>query len=138
MDAELKAYLDGMVETITSRIDARFTRVEERLDGVEERLDGLEGEVRGLRAEFTAMRTEFGERFIGIDERFGSMELRVEQFEVRVTGRLDSLDEQAKQLVVRTGAVEQHMLNLNTRVDVLADDMRQRFRVLNDRLAGAA
>jgi hypothetical protein len=29
-------------------------------------------------------------------------------------------------------------LNLNTRMDVLSDDMRQRFRVLNDRLAGAA
>jgi hypothetical protein len=56
----------------------------------------------------------------------------------RVTGRLDSLDARTKQLEVRTGSIEHNLLNLNTRMDVLSDDMRQRFRVLNDRLAGAA
>jgi hypothetical protein len=38
----------------------------------------------------------------------------------------------------RVGAIENHLVGVNTRIDALADEMLQRFRVVNGRLAGAA
>lgn len=34
MDAELKAYLDGMVETIVDRLGTRLTALEHRMEAV--------------------------------------------------------------------------------------------------------
>ena len=131
MDAETKDYLDGILGEILTAMNAGFSRLERRQEALEQRIEALEQRM-------DAMELRFDERFQSLGERFATMELRIEQFEVRVTGRLDSLDARTKQLEVRTGSIEQNLLNLNTRMDVLSDDMRQRFRVLNDRLAGAA
>jgi hypothetical protein len=48
MDAELKAYLDGMVETITSHFDVRMDRLEQRMDRLEQR-QGQAASIRWMR-----------------------------------------------------------------------------------------
>lgn len=50
---------------------------------------------------------------------------------VALTHRVDELGD-------RVGRLEAGFLQLNVRVDGLADDMRQRFRVVNERLAELA
>jgi septal ring factor EnvC (AmiA/AmiB activator) len=91
------------------------------------------------------MHLEFSERFIAMDERFRSMELRIEQFEGRVMDRLDRVETEVQAVRAalgrtdqRVAALEKQVLGLNTRLDTMADDMRQRFRVLNERVSELA
>jgi hypothetical protein len=46
--------------------------------------------------------------------------------------------ERLDRVQTRLGKVEDGLLNVNLRVDGVADDMRQRFRVLNERIGSIA
>lgn len=127
MDAELKAYLDGMVETITMRIAEQGIRLDQRMDGFEHRLDALTVEMR--------------EGFIAVNERFRTMEQRIDQFEARVTDQLATLNSELADVKRGLARIERRVTNLenqsvatNARLDGLHLDMRQRFRVLTDRV----
>lgn len=81
------------------------------------------------------------DRLTSIEERLTTLTLRVEQLEQRVdvlAKGLDVLEDRVDALTVRVGGVEAGLLTLSGRVDDLADDMRQRFRVVNDRLTQLA
>jgi uncharacterized coiled-coil protein SlyX len=116
VDAELKAYLDGMVETITMRIAEQGSR-----------LDALGAEMR--------------EGFIAVNERFRTLEQRIDQFEARVNGQLGALNAELAGVKRGVAQIERRVTNLedqsvatNARLDGLHLDMRQRFRVLTDRV----
>jgi SMC interacting uncharacterized protein involved in chromosome segregation len=141
MDPELRAYLDQFAASIAGefeRINKRFDTLEARMDRLEERVDQLEKLVGGMHLEFT-------DKFRSLEERFDTLTLRVDQFEDRITAsvtgvrhdvtllslRVDGVHQQVTLLVDRTGKVETGLVNLNGRVDSLADATRQRFRSLN-------
>jgi hypothetical protein len=74
-------------------------------------------------------------RFISADEQSRTLTLRIQHFEVRVEDALGvvardvtSLKEQTAQLTNRMKNVEVGIGDLNSRVDTLADEIRQRFR----------
>jgi chromosome segregation ATPase len=229
MDAELKAYLDGMVETIVDRLGTRIDvlerrigaleervgALEERVGALEERVGALEGRVGALEVRFGALEVRFGgleervgsverqletlrqevrDGFIAVDERFRTAEQGVAQFEARVEARLNQTDAQLqtvqvaltglagttqagltgladsmhaeltglagttqaglagladtvqveltgvkeamRQVVQRVDRLEQHAVATNARIDDLHADMRQRFRLLNERVGG--
>lgn len=87
-----------------------------------------------------------------MDERFDSLHLRIEQFETRTTATLDEfredlgivssrfelLERRMAAQDTRTGRLEDGLFGVSVRLDGLADEMRQRFRQVNERLAGAA
>jgi hypothetical protein len=112
----------------------------------------LERRMAALEARLDAMDARFSERFIGIDERFATMRLSMEQFQARMQdvadtmareiGRLDprlaALEDGLVRVSHRLAAAGDHMVGLNERVDGLSDDMRLRFRQVNDRLSGLA
>lgn len=66
-------------------------------------------------AEVKARFDEVGERFDAVDQRFG----RLDQVDKRFDG-------------------EDELATVHERIDGLGDDMRQRFRAVNDRLGGFA
>lgn len=142
--------------TLRNRLD----RLEARVGTIEvtfaERFDALHAE---FAEKLASMELAFTERFISVDERFSTLHLRIEQFEGRVTGalegmrndiallstrvsgldeRVDGLATQLSGLTARAGRFEDGLLAVSVRLDTLADDMRQRFRQVNERLAGAA
>jgi hypothetical protein len=99
---------------------------------------------------------ELGERFIAVDEKFRSLALPFEQFgtrmtdafhafvievrtELRIVGpRLDQNTERLDRVIVRMDKLEEGLANVNVRVDGFSEDMRQRFRVLNERIGELA
>ena len=149
MDAELKAYLDDFKAKMAQHFEVLEVRLEERLGA---RIDAVRIELRN----------EMRDGFISVDERFRSMEARLDRLEVRIAQletrmgsletrmsqmdtRMSQLDTRMNQLEARHGdiearlsAIERELTHINTRLDTLSDDMRQRFRVLTDRVAALA
>ena len=72
---------------------------------------------------------------LSMDERLRTLELRIEHFENRVNERLVNIETHLGSLSSRTAAVEDRLVELNTRVDTFSDDNRQRFRVLTERVS---
>ncbi|MEJ2678027.1 MAG: hypothetical protein P8174_03005, partial [Gemmatimonadota bacterium] len=102
---------------------------------------------------------KFEDRFLGVHERLDSERAAREQFERRVTDRLDAmardmadlrqsvarldaridgLHEDFTRLNARVTELEKGVTGVNARLDGLSDDMRQRFRVVNERLSSLA
>ena len=147
--AEIKAYIDSAVEGFTVTIgsligtlDERMARLEQRMDRLEQRLNRLEQGLSAVEQNLTSLRVEMNDRFLAVDERFISiderlrtMELRIDHFETRVMDRLASIETVVSQIATRTTNLENQLVDLNVRVDGLADDNRQRFRVLTERVA---
>jgi DNA repair exonuclease SbcCD ATPase subunit len=120
---------------------------------------GLEDRLERIEREQTSLRLRFEDMQIAVDQRLSSFELRMSTFETRILaivtetqselrqvgGRVDLLGEQVEGLSRRVdglsnraGNVEGNLVILTVRLDGLGDDMRQRFRVVNDRLAELA
>jgi chaperonin cofactor prefoldin len=88
------------------------------------------------------MRVVVTDGFISLDGRLRTLERRVEMFETRVTGQVAALSAQStalksglERLDRRLTRLERQGLETRTRLDGLHADMRQRFRLLNDRVA---
>jgi peptidoglycan hydrolase CwlO-like protein len=71
--------------------------------------------------------------------------LRLERFEKKTSADLSEIRQQLAHLslrldnlTARMGALEEAMLRLKGRIDALSEDMRQRFRVVHDRLSALA
>ncbi|MGH7470265.1 MAG: hypothetical protein ACRENP_20170, partial [Longimicrobiales bacterium] len=78
-----------------------------------------------------------------------TMQLSIDQFMARVVSeitdlrneiarlsiRIDHLTEKVDRIAGRLDRVEAGLLHFNERFDGLSDDLRQRFRLVNDRLA---
>jgi chromosome segregation ATPase len=138
MDPELRAYLDRKSDAVGEHSELIEARLGARNDQVERRLDGLEAEVERMGA-------ENADRFHTIEERLASLELRLGTFEGRVAAEFLEVRQQLAQLTLRmdnltarVDRLEDNLLQLNGRVDALAEERRQRFRVVNDRLGGLA
>jgi len=140
-----------------ARMDAGFARMERFFELSQAQFGELGGQIAGIaecldrvetRKRFQAIDRRLHsieERFIGVDDQFHTLTIRLERFEQRVDDRLDGvcrevglLREHTQQIDARTRGIEIGMDALNARVDTLAEDMRQRFRVVNDRLAAVA
>lgn len=81
MDAELKAYLDRMVEMITGII-------REQGDRLAREIDGLRRELEVLRRDLEALRVEVRDGFIAVGERFRTLEQRITKRVVSIESRL--------------------------------------------------
>lgn len=135
MDAETRQQFDrliGHLEGMSSASRSRFDRLEARM-AIEQRMDVLETRVEGIERSVDRLATGVSEGRIGMDERFASLTLRIELFEQRTSEALTALTQRVDRLAARVGALENGLFALNGRVDALANDMRQRFRVVNDR-----
>ncbi|MEX0892315.1 MAG: hypothetical protein WEB88_09100, partial [Gemmatimonadota bacterium] len=122
-------------------IDARFQAVDERFDAIDARFQAVDERFDAIDTRLLSIE----ERFIGVDDQFRTLTIRMEFFEQRVDHRLHRLTnemtllrELTEQIDTRTRGTEIGVGDLNARVDTLAEDMRQRFRVVNDRLAAVA
>jgi hypothetical protein len=106
----MQLYMDQRFESMQSYMVQRFESIDQRFQSIDERFD--------------ALHLEMTERFISVDERFRSVE-----------ERLDLLTDKTAAVERRTGRFEEEMVALNGRFDNLSDDMRQRFRLVNERLS---
>jgi chromosome segregation ATPase len=110
--------------SLTVEMRERFNSVDERFNSVDERFNSVDRSFNSV-----------DERFISADEQSRTLTLRIQHFEVRVEDALGvvardvtSLKEQTAQLTNRMKNVEVGIGDLNSRVDTLADEIRQRFR----------
>jgi chaperonin cofactor prefoldin len=144
--------LDRLAEIITTsfeRVENRLERLEQRMDALEQRMDASEQRVDNLHAEMI-------ERFQAVNDRFATMDLRFDQ----VISRIDHLGVRQEMLerqfepfpdLVReleksmgsafTASLKQlegvqfHLVIVSERLDTISEEMRQRFRTVNERLS---
>jgi methyl-accepting chemotaxis protein len=166
MEYATRADLDRMLEKIVGHIEATGMRTHQQLAVLESRLDrfeaGVEARFDAIEARFDAIEARFEaieDRIATMDERFSTLALRVEHFENRVMAavrdvrdqvailaeRIDVLEArvgavagQVEEMNTRIEALEAGTLALSGRLDGVGEDMRQRFRIVNDRLAQMA
>jgi hypothetical protein len=141
MDAELKQYLEELSRKFDLLVD-HFERMEARHA---ERFDLLEGRQERLERRLGALEVQVREGFIGVQQRFQAMALGMEQFERRVQSSISDMQHditklraQVDSLGERTARLEDAVLQQTERLNGLNEDMRQRFHVVNDRLAELA
>jgi|SRR5687767_4415066 len=97
---------------------------------------GLKEDNLSIRAELQLLRLEMRERFVSVDDQMRTLALRVQQFEAGTQRELAGLKEDVSQLGDRMKNVETGIVGIHSRIDTLGDDMRQRFRSVNERLGG--
>jgi len=90
----------------------------------------MKGDISDLKTEQRALRVEMNERFESVHDQLRTLTLRAQMVE----GRLDDGLFIVKRLDERMAAVEKSVLDLAARVDHVGDDIRQRFRVVTERL----
>ncbi len=164
MEPELRAILehlvakvsviDDLVVTVAAldrRMDllaAHIVTMDGRLDGIDRRLDRLEGRMDRLEVKMDALQTEVREGFLSVADRFTSLGYRIRNLEDRVAlieAAIPVLLDPFKPVVARIEAamqgVREEMIrtrtdlgHVNVRLDGIADDMRQRFRGVSDRM----
>ncbi len=71
-------------------------------------------------------------RFDAVDARFDALAL--DELRARVTGLSERLDHLAGGMLARLAGVEGGLYDLSEKVNALSEDMRQRFRVVGERL----
>jgi hypothetical protein len=91
------------------------------------------------------LEARFDDRLTSIDEKLATMTLRLDQFEARTTADLSEIRQQiayltlrGDNLATRMDRFEAGLVDLGQRMDGLGEDMRQRFRVVNERLSSLA
>jgi len=131
--SSLRGQISAMQEQISS-MDERLGRLEVRMDASDARLGVMAIQIGGVRSDLETLRFEMRERFISADEQMRTLSQRVQVFETRVGDDLDIVVRQLASLQERMKAVEEGNLNFNRRLDTLGDDMRQRFRLVIERL----
>ncbi len=114
MDNETRTVL----EQIINGMDAGFAHVNQRMDAgfahVNQRMD----------AGFDALRVEMRDGFRSVDERLKSLERDV-----------NLLWTESKHHTVAINGLTERVASLEKRVDSMSDDMRQRFRLVIERIA---
>lgn len=107
------------------------TYMDQKIGALDEKIDALRAEfLSEIHGEIGFLRTEMGERFQSVDEQVRTLTLRAQRVETAV----DASRKEVGQLSHNIGRVETALIELNGRIDQLGDDMRQRFRGVNERL----
>jgi chromosome segregation ATPase len=159
LDTETKQYFDrqfaGLAEHLGARIDdlryelsARLDRLEERVGKLEERVGALEERVLRLEQHFDRFELRSEERFESVFDYFRVLDRRLDNIEASLvdvraqmatlTARVDGAERRVALMADRMHAIEKGYESLDARLALFADDVRQRFRVVNDRLAALA
>ena len=84
------------------------------------------------------MDVKYTESFLGVYDRFRSLEARLDHLQGAIADLREQVGHFGARLalaVERLEKVEAAIDQLNVRADGLAEDMRQRFRYVNERLA---
>jgi len=129
--------LRGAVDALGSRMDRLEQRVDalgSRMDRLEQRVDALSGTVDALGGRMDRLELEMRERFISVDDQLRAARAS----DALLLERLAEVRDQSARQGERLDRVETGIADMNMRVDSLADDMRQRFRLVNERLGSAA
>jgi predicted nucleic acid-binding Zn-ribbon protein len=126
-------------------LEARQVALEERQVALEERQVALEARQEQLDGSVAGLRVEMRERFLDMSEQFRTLVQRQDLSEERV---LEELGGVSRQLAAVQDVLAQHgsrlqrlevgVLDVNVRIDDLSSDMRQRFRLVHERLGAAA
>lgn len=103
--------MDARILAHFEQVDARFQQIDERFDQIDARFERLTGRVEA----------------VGL--AIGLLNEKVDGMDRTMSARLSRVDEQISR-------VDTNVIGMKARVDGLSDDMRQRFRVLLDRLTG--
>jgi chromosome segregation ATPase len=124
--AALDRKTDGLQQQLNMQ-QTQLNGLQAQLNGQQAQLNGQKSQLIGLQAQLFEvrddLRTEMRERFESVDEQLRTLTRRVEHTDDNV------LRVQQDLAIVKGGVVELH-----GRVDALGDDMRQRFRGVNERL----
>jgi hypothetical protein len=91
MDAELKAHLDRIVETITGIIGEQVAALRRDGEALRRDVDAMRRDVNAIRRDLDALRVEVRDGFIATDERFRTFEQRMDLFETRVNGHFSAI-----------------------------------------------
>jgi chromosome segregation ATPase len=138
-DARLDS-IDARLDAMQARLDAmeaRLDAMEARFGAMEARLDAMHGEIGTVRSDLGALRAEMTERFISVDEQLRTAAARAQRFETRISAELvvvrndmAATRDHVSGLTDRMKTVEIGVDGLGTRIDMLSDEMRQRFRAM--------
>jgi len=143
----LHADIEAAAQGVERRLREEIRGVRLDLAGVEQRLTRR---LDSVDARLDALRAEMVERFESVDQRFRALELRMTLFENKVTDRLDVITAEMELLKGKVAALDANLARLHTRLDpleaalgswaagiaALGEDVKQRFRVVNERLTG--
>ncbi len=128
--------LEGRVGRLEISVAERFQSVDEQLRALQGRADNLETvlkmELVQVEYRIVEFRAEADERFVRLEK--GMQALALDELRERVSLVVEHLNHLGGGVFGRLDAVEKQLLALTGQVNGLADDMRQRFRVVNDRL----
>ena len=159
LDAEIKQYFDrqfaGVIEHLGGRILAletsmgdQFQQLNARMDRVEQRIDKLEERVGKLEERFDRFELRTDERFESVIDQMRLMNRRLDGIDATLVdvraeiatlnARVDGTERRVALIAERMRLLEKGYESLDGRLVVFADDVRQRFRVVNDRLAALA
>ena len=153
MEAITKADLLGLRDSLIEIVTAGENRLREQIVEHLESMGTQQSErFRAIDARFDAIErrlSSIDEQFLSVNERFATMQLSIDQLTARVVSevtdlrneiarlsiRVDHLTEKVDRISGRLDRVDSGLLHFNERFDGLSSDMRQRFRIVNDRLA---
>ena len=125
--------------------DRRLTAVEQGVAGLDGRLGSVETRLAAVEVGLGSLRTEVRERFEGTDGRlrvlaegFQFLEGRTAAQIAPIDLRLSAVEQQMRSAQVQLGRMESNNVHLGLRLEEFGEDVRQRFRDLNERLAPVA
>ncbi len=135
----LEARVDGLearMKSFETSVAERFQSVDEQIRATQRNLDRL---ADALRTDLLKLEDGTIQVRADMNERFGRLEKGMEALTLgELRERMHVLSERVDHLggsvVGRLEGVEKELSNLTGQVNGLTDDMRQRFRAVNDRL----
>ena len=156
------AHLEQVQLQLHADIEGVEQRLHDEIQGVRVDMDGLEQRLTkrldSVDARLDSLRAEMVERFESVDQRFRALELRMTLFENKYAAELSAIRTaldtgirgELELLKKQVASLEGSLVRLNGRLDPLeaavsswaastaglGEDVKQRFRVMNDRLAG--
>jgi archaellum component FlaC len=129
----LIGHLGNAVESLRSEMAERFRSVDERFETMDLRMDQFE---HRLTSEFLTLREQVGR--LEATSEFQAREIshlsaKVDDLKETMNIRFGHVEARFSRGDDRMARLESALLGVNTRVDGMAEDMRQRFRILTER-----
>lgn len=133
---------DTQYDKLIDWLEIRFSAIDDRFHSLRgemiERFDILRGEMRELH-------TEMLERFQSVNDRLDVLERRITSLTdsqeiqrdnvFRISADLANVRQDIARLDTRLDHIARDLHGVNLKIAALGDDMRQRFRVLTERVA---
>ncbi|MEX2283938.1 MAG: hypothetical protein WEE89_15745 [Gemmatimonadota bacterium] len=142
---ELVARAVAVLEERMTALEERMTALEERMTALEERVTAIETRVGVLADGLDAFRIWTEEQFLGVFDRFRVMEVRFDHVDAQVaelralvitlTARVDGAERRTDLVAQRMVKLEKRYETIEHRLNGFGEDMRQRFRLVNEQLA---